>query len=140
MTHSFLASLAEFENNAGVSKDEDAAKYFEPLRLACESKQPRLMEISLDAIHYLIGMLSIIVYLHFYSLYLEHGYLRVQTASNVLHGESQTESEKEKQSSMELLIKTVSSCADEYDEVVQLEVRSCVSFRGCSYIFRVTGH
>ena len=41
--------------------DTDADKYFEPLRAACESKVPRIMEIALDAIHILIGRLSLLL-------------------------------------------------------------------------------
>lgn len=38
-----------------LSEDGSADKYFNILEAACESKNPRLMEIGLDAIHYLIG-------------------------------------------------------------------------------------
>jgi hypothetical protein len=31
------------------------SKYFEPLQLSLESKNPRLMDISLDAFHYMMG-------------------------------------------------------------------------------------
>jgi hypothetical protein len=51
-------ALAEKEKaNAGEEDalDTDADKYFEPLQLACETRQSRLMEIALDAIHFLIG-------------------------------------------------------------------------------------
>lgn len=37
------------------SNNLDADKYFDPLQAACETKQPRLMEIALEGIKYLIG-------------------------------------------------------------------------------------
>ena len=43
-------------------EDLDADKYFDPLQAACESKQPRLMEVALDAIHFLIGKIHKIYY------------------------------------------------------------------------------
>ena len=48
------------ENQKVASKgreDIDADKYFDPLQAACETRQPKLMEIALDAIHFLIGKL-----------------------------------------------------------------------------------
>lgn len=52
----FVAALTEKENaNGGESQETDADQYFEPLEMACQTRQPRLMEISLDSIHYLIG-------------------------------------------------------------------------------------
>lgn len=38
-----------------LAADGDADKYFDILQAACESKTPRLMEIGLDSIHFLIG-------------------------------------------------------------------------------------
>ena len=43
------------ENQKVGGSDNDADKYFDPLQAACETRQPRLMEIALDAIHFLIG-------------------------------------------------------------------------------------
>jgi len=52
----YVAALTEKENaNGGESQETDADQYFEPLEMACQTRQPRLMEISLDSIHYLIG-------------------------------------------------------------------------------------
>ena len=52
----FLAALSDKENaNGGQSQETDADQYFEPLEMACQTRQPRLMEIALNAIHYLIG-------------------------------------------------------------------------------------
>ena len=42
-------------SSSSNANDMDADKYFAPLQAACESRQPRLMEIALDGIHYLIG-------------------------------------------------------------------------------------
>ena len=42
--------MSGFEN-----QDNDADQYFEPLDMACDTRQPRLMEIALDALHFLIG-------------------------------------------------------------------------------------
>lgn len=45
--------------NGYEAVDTDADKYFGPLRVACESHVPKIMEIALDAIHLLIGELPI---------------------------------------------------------------------------------
>jgi hypothetical protein len=37
--------------------ESNADDYFEAFQLACESRHPRLMDVSLDAIHYLMGTL-----------------------------------------------------------------------------------
>lgn len=41
-------------------EDEDADKYFDILQAACETKQPKLMDISLEAMKFLIGNFLII--------------------------------------------------------------------------------
>lgn len=41
-------------NNSSIS-ESDGDKYFFPFQECCESRYPKLMEIGLDAIHYLIG-------------------------------------------------------------------------------------
>jgi hypothetical protein len=56
----FIALFTEAE--AGKIKITKAGKYFEPLKLACESRLPRLMEIGLDAIHFLIGKIILYAY------------------------------------------------------------------------------
>ena len=38
---------------------EKYEKYFLPLEAACESRYPKLMEIALDAFHFLIGIATI---------------------------------------------------------------------------------
>lgn len=54
--HIYLVALCEKEQaNGNEAIDTDADKYFEPLELACETRQPKLMEIALDALHFLIG-------------------------------------------------------------------------------------
>ena len=42
------------------------SKYFEPLQWACESKIPRLMDIAIDALHYMMGTYN--SFIHFYLL------------------------------------------------------------------------
>ena len=50
------AALSDKESaNGGHSQDTDADQYFEFLELACQTRQPRLMEIALNAIHFLVG-------------------------------------------------------------------------------------
>jgi hypothetical protein len=46
---------ALISTHTAAYNDTDADKYFSPFQLACESRQPRLMEIALDGLHYLIG-------------------------------------------------------------------------------------
>ena len=53
----YTVALSDKESaNGGQSLDTDADQYFEPLELACQTRQPRLMEIALNAIHYCIGI------------------------------------------------------------------------------------
>ena len=40
--------------NAGI-KEDDASEYFVILKGGCDTRIPKLMEIALDAVHYLIG-------------------------------------------------------------------------------------
>lgn len=63
-----VESTNDTRENTSISNNENADKYFTPLQLACESRTPKLMEVGLDAIHYLI----------------EHGYLRGRTLSKRL--------------------------------------------------------
>lgn len=72
--------------------------YLHALILACETRNTRLMEISLDAFHYL----------------LEHG--QVGEAFK-----TQTDQFKDK-TPIGLVIETVCKCADEFDETVQVQV------------------
>lgn len=44
------------KENGFQNQDNDADKYFEPLEVACDTRHPRLMEIALDALHFLIGI------------------------------------------------------------------------------------
>ena len=60
---------------------EKYEKYFLPLEAACESRYPRLMEIALDAFHFLIGTTILNNFLldgigNFACVCIEHGYLR----------------------------------------------------------------
>jgi hypothetical protein len=40
---------------ADSSQEIDNQKYFDPLAIACESRQSKLVQTALDAIHFLIG-------------------------------------------------------------------------------------
>jgi hypothetical protein len=42
--------------HSAAYNDVDADKYFGPYQAACDSRQPRLMEIALDGLHSLIGI------------------------------------------------------------------------------------
>jgi hypothetical protein len=46
-------SLEEKVN--GDIKEDNASNYFGILQVSCETRIPRLMEVALDAVHYLIG-------------------------------------------------------------------------------------
>ncbi len=51
----FLLALANPEKSNSKTEEEMVNMYMEPLLLACDSRQPRLTEIGLDGMHYLIG-------------------------------------------------------------------------------------
>lgn len=52
------AAITENQKIGGSEReDTDADKYFDPLQAACESHSPKLIEIALDAIHFLIGFI-----------------------------------------------------------------------------------
>lgn len=56
LMNTHAAALSDKESaNGGQSTETDADQYFEPLEMACQTRQPRLMEIALNAIHYLVG-------------------------------------------------------------------------------------
>ena len=44
-------------NKSGAQESDSADKYFDPLQAACQTKYPKLIEIALEAIHYLLGKL-----------------------------------------------------------------------------------
>lgn len=54
------AEVLSAKSPEALAEDGSADKYFNILDAACESRNIRLMEIGLDAIHYLIGTLLII--------------------------------------------------------------------------------
>ncbi|KAJ1434054.1 hypothetical protein B484DRAFT_477107 [Ochromonadaceae sp. CCMP2298] len=107
-----IATLTEKDKAADKESRTDADQYFEPLEMACQTRQPRLMEISLDAIHFLI----------------EHGFLkgkRVVTSRRPVDASQDTEGESKPVPLMaltDLIIETVSNCSDETDDGVQLQV------------------
>lgn len=55
MTVSLTALIG---THSAAYNDNDADKYFGPYQAACDSRQPRLMEIALDGLHNLIGNVS----------------------------------------------------------------------------------
>lgn len=49
-------TLDELSQKSGTGGYESLpSKYFEPLQWSCESKIPRLMDIAIDALHYMMG-------------------------------------------------------------------------------------
>ena len=75
---------------------DSADPYFYVFKAACETRQARLVEIALDALHYLI----------------EHDFIK---GREVIDEENQL-------TLMDDIIVTVCKCEDEYDEVIQLKV------------------
>lgn len=51
----YVEELTQKSGNGGY--ETLPSKYFEPLQWACESKIPRLMDIAIDALHYMMGMI-----------------------------------------------------------------------------------
>lgn len=90
-------SIDEESTRASLSPSLDSADpYAYILKSALESRQSRLMDIALDALHYLI----------------EHDYLK---GKQVLNPETNF-------TLLDDILETVCKCEDEYDEVIQLQV------------------
>jgi brefeldin A-inhibited guanine nucleotide-exchange protein len=100
--------LVKFSNedgenfNSGDNDHIDPELYLNALILSCETKNARLMEISLDAFHYL----------------LEHGQIGEEFSSK---NAKNVEVFKDK-TPIGLTIETICKCADEFDETVQVQV------------------
>lgn len=77
-----------------------ADKYFVPLRLACESKLPRIMEVALACIQKLIA----------------YGYVKGKVV----------QVGKQRMSMMDVVMETICSCKDQEDELVQLQIVKAV--------------
>lgn len=75
-------------------------RYFVPLRLACESKLPRIMEVALACIQKLIA----------------YGYVRGKVV----------QVGKVRRSMMDVVMETVCACKDQEDELVQLQIVKAV--------------
>jgi len=45
-------------SSSSKEEDFDADLYFEPYKLACLTKRPKITYLSLEAIHYLVGLLD----------------------------------------------------------------------------------
>ena len=88
-----LAKSAE-RRSASAAHDTNADKYFEPFRLACETKKSEIMETALYCMHSLIA----------------YGYLR--------GGESVGEGRR----LIDVVVETVCACNDHTDHGVQLQV------------------
>ena len=105
-----VESSNDTRENTSISNESNADRYFTPLQLACESRAPKLMEVGLDAIHYLI----------------EHNYLRgktsIETAPPSSTSEENPENSTVSRTLIDLLVETVSKCSDEFDDNVQLYV------------------
>jgi hypothetical protein len=114
-TDELIALLEEKEKycsngNLSASIETDADKYYYILAETCECRYPRLMEVALDAFHFLI----------------EHGFLKGnQTIQDIVPEQEWDSEEKPKQKRIliDALIETVSKCSDEFDDGVQLQVR-----------------
>jgi hypothetical protein len=98
-----LIEVLSSRSQEQLAEDGSADKYFNILEAACESKNTKLMEIGLDAIHFLI----------------EHGYLRGTAQLQMEAGEGR---EGERRTLMDHVIDTVTRCSEEYDEAVHLQV------------------
>ena len=54
---SLVCKVSLEEKVASGARDDNANQYFSILQTGCETRVAKLMEISLDAVHYLIGAL-----------------------------------------------------------------------------------
>ena len=96
-----LGEIPENQVPNTSSIEELSSKHFVPLQIACDSKIPRLMDIAIDAIHYMM----------------EHGYFRGSWLTDSI------EDDKSKpKNRFGMLINTICSCAEETDDTVQLQV------------------
>ena len=121
--------------HAAAYNDVDADKYFGPYQAACDSRQPRLMEIALDGLHSLIGIYntSKIYTIHTcnvissHSTITEHGYMRGKKKLTTLSATGLNEESEDKPSGrrtlMDLIIETINKCSEDFDEGVQVQVR-----------------
>jgi hypothetical protein len=119
--------------HAAAYNDVDADKYFGPYQAACDSRQPRLMEIALDGLHSLIGIYKIdntYLYSHLilsHPTISEHGYMRgkkklTSSTSTGLNEESE-DKPSGRRTLMDLIIETINKCSEDFDEGVQVQVR-----------------
>jgi brefeldin A-inhibited guanine nucleotide-exchange protein len=105
------AHLAYLEKKGSGGKDTDADKYFEPFKLACQSKTAKIMETALDTLQQLIA----------------YGYLR----GNVPLASPQDEPQATAAAAngdggggllIDEIVSTICDCNDHTDESVQLQV------------------
>lgn len=128
-----LSEGLKIEEDEG-KEDEDADKYFDILQQACETKQPKLMEIALDAIKFLIGEFHASS-LSSFSISLDHAYLRgnkrILQATNpkVADPNNDVEVKPERRILIDLVMETVAKCAEEYDDSVHALVSTYQSLQ-----------
>ena len=96
---------------SGQPPETDADKYFEPLKIACLSKNPKMMEVSLDCIQKLIA----------------YNYLRGEIKienPNKDANESKEDNDVRsiQRTMMDDIIEVICSCNDSQDDNVQLQV------------------
>jgi len=92
--------IEKAESTVNPSEINSSGEFFEPLCIACSSKQYRLIEIALEAWYFLI----------------EHGLIK-----NDIFSLSST-----KKSDTDLAIDSICKCSDEFDENIQLLVIKCL--------------
>lgn len=129
-----LETLSERLKIDDEKEDEDADKYFDILQAACETKQPKLMDISLEAMKFLIGNYLFLYFLYLFisqynnnnlnNIWKDHAYLRGNKRILVPNPKPTEDGElkSERRILMDLVIETVAKCADEFDDVVHSQV------------------
>mgnify|MGYP002634406291 CR=1 FL=1 len=104
--------------NSIMEESKAPDKYFEVLRMTCETRHQKMVALALDALHYLI----------------EHGFLLGEkSASTSTSGDSNGTAPDTKEgplttggtqtdSLVERIVETVSSCSDDANDAVQLQI------------------
>ena len=123
----FVGGIVELQKNGLESVNDEADKYFDLLQLSCETKQPRVIEISLEAIRFMIGGFRMSRLFQPAHDHIENAYLRgskrivVAVPKPNLSDDSDTRP-SERRTLMDLVIETIAKCAEEYDDVVHSAV------------------
>jgi hypothetical protein len=118
------------------------SKYFEPLQWACESKIPRLMDIAIDALHYMMGTYNSFIhsFIHSFLLtnllmhiskldvnsfclsFLEYGLFGGEWLNPIVESAIQEKDKVKLKTKFDFVIVLICNCADEMDDTVQLQV------------------